>query len=45
MLASEQAFLVPVGRRYASRAAEHAPHSGGTALGQIAEGISCRSFA
>lgn len=28
-----------------SEAAEHTPHSGGTALGQTAEGISCRSFA
>lgn len=39
MLVSEQAFQVPAGRRYGSQAAEHTPHSGGTALGQIAEGI------
>lgn len=44
VLVSEQAFQVPAGRRYGSRAAEHTSHSGGTALGQIAEGIFCRSF-
>lgn len=39
MLVSEQALQVPAGRRYGSQAAEHTPRSGGTALGQIAEGI------
>lgn len=44
MLVSEQALQVPAGRRYGSRADEHTPHSGGTALGQTAEGIFCRSY-